>query len=93
MHDLPQYFEKMLPKFDPNEKMLVDDHLQSFYLAIEGLRAGEYEDVVVDFFHTPLKEQQHRGTLVCLQTLSLIGIPLKGFLEVSMQHKKLMQLS
>ena len=24
LHDLPQAFEKMLPNFDPNEKMLVD---------------------------------------------------------------------
>ena len=55
LHDLPQYFEKMLPKFDPNEKMLVDDHLQSFYLAIEGLRAGEYEDVVCRLFPHTLK--------------------------------------
>ena len=55
MHDLPQAFEKMLPKFDPNEKMLVDDHLQSFYLAIEGLRAGEYEDVVCRLFPHTLK--------------------------------------
>ena len=39
LHDLPQAFEKMLPKFDPSENILVDDHLQIFYLAIEGLRA------------------------------------------------------
>ena len=45
----------MLPNFDPNEKMLVDDHLQSFYLAIEGLRAGEYEDVVCRIFPHTLK--------------------------------------
>ena len=45
----------MLPKFDPNEKMLVDDHLQSFYLAIEGLRAEEYEDVVCRLFLHTLK--------------------------------------
>ena len=45
----------MLPKFDPNEKILVDDHLQSFYLAIEGLRAGEYEDVVCRLFPHTLK--------------------------------------
>ena len=37
LHDLPQAFEKMLPKFDPSEFFLVDDHFQSFYLAIEGL--------------------------------------------------------
>ena len=45
-HDFPQDFEKMFPKFDPSEINLVDNHLQSFYLAIEGLRAGEHEDVV-----------------------------------------------
>ena len=41
-----------------------------------------------DFFRIPLKEQQHHGILVFLQTLSQIGIPLKGFLEVSTQPKK-----
>ena len=45
----------MLTKFDPNEKMLVDDHLQSFYLAVEGLRAGEHEDVVCRLFPRTLK--------------------------------------
>ena len=53
LHDLPQAFEKMLTKFEPNEKILADDHLQSFYLAIEGLKAGEHEDVVYRLFtHT-----------------------------------------
>ena len=55
LHDLPQAFEKLLPKFDPNEKVVVDDHLQSFYLAIEGLRAGEHEDVVCRLFPHTLK--------------------------------------
>ena len=45
----------MLPKFDPSEKILVYDHLQSFYLAIEGLRVGEYEDVVCRLFPHTLK--------------------------------------
>ena len=45
----------MLPKFDPNENILVDYHLQSFYLAIEGLRAGEHEDVVCRLFPHTLK--------------------------------------
>ena len=52
LHNLPQAFDKLLPKFDPVDNIAVDDHLQSFYLALEGLRAGEYEDVFVDFFHT-----------------------------------------
>ena len=55
LHDLPQAFEKMLPKFDPSEKILVDDHLKSFYLAIEGLKAGEHEDVVCRLFPHTLK--------------------------------------
>ena len=41
LHNLPQAFEKLLPKFDLDEKTAVDDHLQSFYLAVEGLRARE----------------------------------------------------
>ena len=45
----------MLPKFDPSEKILVDDHLQIFYLAIEGLRAGEHEYVVCRLFLHTLK--------------------------------------
>ena len=45
LHDLPQAFEKML----------VDDHLQSFYLEIEGLRDGEHEDVVCRLFPHTLK--------------------------------------
>ena len=55
LHNLPHTFEKLLPKFDPNERTAVDDHLQSFYLAIEGLRAGEYEDVVCRLFPHTLK--------------------------------------
>ena len=45
----------MLPKFDPSEKILVDDHLRRFYLAIEGLWAGEHEDVVCRLFPHTLK--------------------------------------
>ena len=55
LHDLPKAFDKMLPKFDPSEKILVDDHLQSFYLPVEGLRAGEHEDVVYRLFPHTLK--------------------------------------
>ena len=53
LHDLPQAFEKTLSKFDPNDNILVDDHLQSFYLAIEGLKAREHKDVVCRLFVTP----------------------------------------
>ena len=27
LHNLPQAFEKLLPKFDPDEKTAIDDHL------------------------------------------------------------------
>ena len=55
LHNLPQSFVKLLPKFDPEEKTVVDDHLQRFYLALEGLRVGEYEDVVYRLFPHTLK--------------------------------------
>ena len=55
LHNLPQAFDKLLPKFDLDERTVVDDHLQSFYLAVEGLRAGEYEDVVCRLFPHTLK--------------------------------------
>ena len=37
LHDLPQDFDKMFPKFEPSEGILVDDQLHSFYLDLEGL--------------------------------------------------------
>ena len=45
----------MFPNFDPSEKILANDHLQSFYLAIEGLRAREHEDVICRLFPHTLK--------------------------------------
>ena len=55
LHNLPQAFDKLLPKFDPDAKTVVDDHLQSFYLVVEVLRAREYEDVVCRLFPHTLK--------------------------------------
>ena len=52
LHALPQNPEKSLPKFDPGEGIPVDDHLQIFFLALEGL-AVDHEDVVcILFMHT-----------------------------------------
>ena len=48
----------MLPKFEPSEGVLVDDHLQSFYLDIEGLRARKHEDVVSRLFPHNLKGKE-----------------------------------
>ena len=45
----------MLPNFDPSENILVDDNLQRFYFAIEGLRAGEHKDVLCRLFPHTLK--------------------------------------
>ena len=55
LHNLPQAFDNLLPKFNPEERITVDDHLQSFYLEIEGLRAREYKDVVFRLFPHTLK--------------------------------------
>ena len=55
---MPQSFDKSLPKFEPNEGILVDDHLQSFYLALERLQATEHEDVVCRLFPHTLKGKE-----------------------------------
>ena len=55
LHNLPQAFDNLLPKFDPADNIAIDDHIQIFYLALEGLRAGEYEDVVCRLFPHTLK--------------------------------------
>ena len=77
LHDLRQAFEKMLPKFEPSEGILVDDHLQSFYLDVEGLRAGEHEDVVCRLFPHTLKGKAAYGIFPFLQIQSRIGTPLR----------------
>ena len=73
--------------------MLVDDHLQSFYLAIEGLRAGEYEDVVCRLFPHTLKGAAASWYFGFPANSIPDWDTLKEFSEVSMQLRKLMQPS
>ena len=52
LHALPQNPKKELHKFDPEKSISVDDHLQSFYLALEHFFV-EHEYVVCRRFpHT-----------------------------------------
>ena len=55
LHDMPHNFDQSLPKFEPNEGIFVDDHLQSFYLALEGLQVADHEDIVYILFPHTLK--------------------------------------
>jgi hypothetical protein len=48
-HPLPKHPEKWLPKFDPDSKQIVEDHIKKFMLAIR-LRNVEHEDVVCRLF-------------------------------------------
>jgi hypothetical protein len=48
-HPLPKHPEKWLPKFDPDSKQIVEDHIKKFMLAIR-LRSVEHEDVVCRLF-------------------------------------------
>jgi hypothetical protein len=48
-HPLPKHPEKWLPKFDPDSKQIVEDHIKKFMLAIR-LRSVEHEDVVCRIF-------------------------------------------
>lgn len=48
-HPLSKHLEKWLPKFDPDSKQSVDDHIIFFMLAIRILNV-EHEDVVCIIF-------------------------------------------
>ena len=48
-HPLPKHSEKWLPKFDPDSKQSIEDHIQKFMLAIR-LQSVEHEDVVCRLF-------------------------------------------
>ena len=58
LHAMPQNFDNSLPKFEPNEGILVDDHFQSFYLSLKGLQVVEHEDVVCRLFPHTLKGKE-----------------------------------
>ena len=58
LHNLPSHHEKSLPMFDPTEGIDVDDHLKSFFLALEVLSAVEHEDVVCRIFPHTLKGKE-----------------------------------
>ena len=53
-HALPSNPKNSLTKFDLGEGIPVDDHLQIFFLALEGL-AVDHEDVVCRLFLHTLK--------------------------------------
>jgi hypothetical protein len=48
-HPLPKHPEKWLPKFDPDSKQIVEDHIKKFMLAIR-LCNVKHEDVVCRLF-------------------------------------------
>ena len=54
LHAFPPNPKNYLPKFDPGEGIPVYDHLQSFFLALEGL-AVDHEDVECRLFPHTLK--------------------------------------
>ena len=49
MHDCPKHLDRVLPKFDPGRGISIEDHLKSFYLALEILNV-EHEDVICIIF-------------------------------------------
>ena len=48
-HPLPKHPEKLLPKFNPEQKELEEDHVKKFMLAVRLLHI-EHEDVVCRLF-------------------------------------------
>jgi hypothetical protein len=87
-HPLPKHPEKWLPKFDPDSKQIVEDHIKKFMLAIR-LRSVEHEDVVCRFFPTPLKAMPLPGTFPNNPTPLCHGIDLS---PVSLRNSEMTNL-
>jgi hypothetical protein len=49
VHDMPKHHEKFLPKFDPDGKDFVEDHIKKFMLVVR-LMNVQHEDVVCILF-------------------------------------------
>jgi hypothetical protein len=49
LHDMPKHPEKFFPKFDPDQKDSVEDHVKKFLLSVR-LQNIQYEDVVCQLF-------------------------------------------
>ena len=50
---LPKYQEKLLPKFDPNDDILPENHIDKFMLAMNIMNV-QHEDVECMFFYFTL---------------------------------------
>ena len=50
---IPKHLEKLLPKFDPNNDILPEDHINKFMLALN-LMNVQHEDVVSRLLYFPL---------------------------------------
>jgi hypothetical protein len=59
LHDMPKHPEKFFPKFDPDRKDSIEDHVKKFLLSVR-LENIWYEDVVCQFF--PLKFENKDST-------------------------------
>jgi hypothetical protein len=53
---MPRLPEKFLPKFNPDKKYSVENHVKKFLLAIR-LQGIQYEDVVCHFFPLMFEEK------------------------------------
>ena len=54
LHPLPKHPERLLAKFDPDDDVLLEDHVKKFMIALN-LMNVEYEDVVYILFPHTLK--------------------------------------
>ena len=69
LHDLPKHLEKDLPKFDTGKGISAEDHLQSYYLAVE-LLGVQNEDVVCRIFPQAF-EKKAAAWFASLQAISI----------------------
>ena len=48
-HNLPKHPDKLLPKFDPDDKGLAENHIDKFILVVQTMNF-QHEDVVCQLF-------------------------------------------
>ena len=81
LHKMKKHSEKLLTKYDPDNMVKVEDHLENFYLHMKNLRYVTMK-LHANFFHVPWMVKQLYAITTFLQTPSRIrGGSRRSFLK------------
>lgn len=87
LHKIPRHIERFLTKYDPNRRVKVEDHLDTFYLHLQTLEV-RYDDVSCILFPCILDD---RATVwyhnVLVNSIQNWGVFKRIFLEKFVEDK------